>query len=233
MVSLGVIMEFFALGHSIKEGKELEENLGQLESTNLVLRANVAALEVQVSQTSNNVAGMDPRLQPVLDMSATVVFVVTGTNFSNDLTNWDAQRVARMSLWVNEEILFLSNPIEAETFSRSDFNIAGSPKGKIILDLGRQANSRMYGVRFHSFNFLSALRIGFSVAAIDNVNLLKMEFNFLPHDSKIEVGSVDLVVNSCHKMFKIFPQVDTSPSNGIPGFPYLVLATNVSHDAIK
>jgi hypothetical protein len=98
MVSYGVIIELFALGHSIKEGKQLEDKVesgkvlvaaigmtnAQLVTDNLVLRSNVVALELQVLETSNNVVKDNPLNQPIKSIDAEVYLFISGTNFIED-----------------------------------------------------------------------------------------------------------------------------------------------------
>jgi len=179
----------------------------------------------EIRQIEINAAKNDPRNQNISDMSATAILIVMGTDF-NDLTNWDSSRVARMSLWKNERMGTTLNTLNADNFTRNDFRVLfGNPNA---------SNSREYGIRFHSFNFMAFNGLETPVKAIDDVNLVRMEINFLPHGSKIAAGGVDLVVNNIHKIFQIFPQIDTnSPVSGTPGSPYMVIATNVDHEPVK
>jgi hypothetical protein len=77
LVALGVIMELFALGHSIREGVKLEGKISEAnnrtantESNNLVLRSNVVALEKEMGVAETKVASLDPNNQPVISLSA-------------------------------------------------------------------------------------------------------------------------------------------------------------------
>jgi hypothetical protein len=126
-----------------------------------------------------------------------------------------------MTLWKNEGTRALLDTLNADNFTRNDFSVLiGNPNA---------GNSREYGIRFHSFNFAAFNGLEVPVKAIDDVHLVQMEINFLPHGSEIAAGGVDLVVNNGpHKLFQIFPQIDTnSPASGTPGFPNLVTATNI------
>lgn len=228
MVSLGVIMEIFALGHSIREGVKLEnevseakEHVAMLESNNLVLRSNVAALELQVMEAKTNIAQIDPRNATISEMSATAILIVKGTEF-NDLTNWDSRRVARITLCQND-IRHIPNfdPLDADKFTRNDH--------KNMFD----RENRQYGIRFNSFPFMAAMGVENPVKTIDDVNLLRLDVNFLPPESEISGGGVILRVNNSQKMFQFLPQIDTNPPDGRPGFPYMVLATNLDHIPIK
>jgi hypothetical protein len=84
-------------------------------------------------------------------------------------------------------------------------------------------------MRFRSFNFRELHGFGIVTPAreIDEVNLLRMDINFLPQGTEIVGGRVDLVINDVlKKQFLIFPQIDTNPADGSVGHPYIVIATN-------
>lgn len=75
MVALGVAMEVFALGNSIREGVKLEKEVVQIGTTNaqlvadnLVLRSNVVALEWQTIEAKTNIARIDPINLPIKSM---------------------------------------------------------------------------------------------------------------------------------------------------------------------
>ena len=217
MVSLGVIMEFFALGHSIKEGKELEENLGQLESTNLVLRANVAALELQVMEAKTNIASIDPRNAPISEMTAFAYFVLMGTNF-NELPNMETNRKAQMTIWKDERQGTSLDLLVAEKENISGF---------IITPTFGIRDRRTYRMQFHSFNFNAASGFEYPVKTIDDVHIVHVDLNFLPRDTEIWWGRVELVVNNRHKMFDVPRQNDTNSNLAYPiGFPCWFAATN-------
>jgi hypothetical protein len=178
-------------------------------------RLKADALEWQIAQTSTNVAKIDPRTANISDMSATAILMVMGTDF-NDLTNLNPSRVARMTLWKDEKMGGDLDALTAENFTRNDFRVVFGVRDR-----------REYGIRFHSFNFNAANGREFPVKTIDDVHIVRMDLSFLPHDSEIAGGMIELVVNNFHKMFQIPRQNGTN--SGLSweiGFPCIVVATN-------
>jgi hypothetical protein len=77
-VAVGVTMELFALTHALPEAIRLENTVALTESNNLVLRSNVAALELQV-QSVGNVAEMNsPKNFPIKSISGYGVIGISG-----------------------------------------------------------------------------------------------------------------------------------------------------------
>jgi len=88
LVAIGVTMEFLGLMHTIPEALKLERDVANavertsvIESNNLVLKSNVAALEIELMETSNNVTKIDPINLPIKSMMALVHLGVCATNF--------------------------------------------------------------------------------------------------------------------------------------------------------
>ena len=170
-------------------------------------------------KTDKAIEANDPRSQPISDMSATVVLLVMGRDF-NDMTNWDSRRVARLTLWKNEKTQMTLDALDAESFTRNNLMIlVGNPNA---------SNSREYGIRFRSLNFIAFSDSEPPVKSIDDAQIARLEINFLPRGEKIAGGGIDLVVNNVRKQFRIFPQSDTNFPDGMPGVPYIVIATNIS-----
>jgi hypothetical protein len=171
---------------------------------------------------------LDPRNQPISDISATAILLINPPDFIV-LTNWDARWIARMTLGINDtpkpQTINLSSPqhfdtLDADNFVKDESSFVLGPGSNITI-------ATPVGIRFRSFNF-RALR-GWSVPAksIDDVNLLRLDLNFLPHGSEIAGGSIELIVNNnIQKQFIVFPQTDTNSEDGSPGHPYTVVATN-------
>ena len=173
-------------------------------------------LQLQIMETSNNVVKNDPRNANISDMSATSILIVKGEVF-NDLTNDDSGRVAKMTLWKNEKLGTTLDALLANNFTRND-----DPR-----PLFGYMGFREYGIRLHSFNFNAANGFEYPVKMIDEVHIVHIVLNFLPRDSEIAGGRVELVVNNDHKMFTIPRQNDTNSDLGWePGFPCCVIATN-------
>jgi hypothetical protein len=190
----------------------------QLVADNLVLRSNVAALELQVMETSNNVVKNDPRNAPVSRLSATVYIEFSKTN-RNDLPETETNRQAEMTLWkdgrwgTSLESLFAKNG-----------DISGYVKGPIF-----GMPFREYRMEFQSLNFNAAIGQETRAKVIDDVHWVRIDLNFLPHDSEIVGGSVVLIVNDLQKRFDIHPQNDTNFEQGWRGgFPCWIVATNVN-----
>jgi len=235
LASIGGVLVFCGLWMEKKAGKKEYLNVDDFRSQKLKAERGWQILmlgigleivtafaltvrgELEMKQTRTNVANIDPRNANISDMSASAILFVKGRDF-NDLTNWDARRVARMTLCKNDVSRSQNfDTLNADNFTKKDF----------IVLIGGFSDSREYGIRFHSFNFNAARGVETPVKAIDDVNLLRMDINFLPHGAEISGGAVELVVNNIHKMFNVFPQADTNPPDGTPGYPYMVIATNV------
>jgi hypothetical protein len=145
----------------------------------------------------------------------------------NEVTNFfEPGAVAFMSLWKNENVYAALDVLTANNFSRND----------IVFVFGNR-DRREYGIRFNSRNIDAAEGVEHPVKSLDDVNLVRLELIFLPHDAEIVGGSVELIVNNnIRKMFQILPQDVTnspfgfpvnSPSSGTADEAYTVYATNV------
>jgi hypothetical protein len=204
-----VILVFVGLGVEFGGGTKAtliaRQKIASLEATNNIL-------ETQIAETRTN---LDPINANISEMTATAILMVMGTTF-NDLTNSNSGRVAKMTLWKNERMGAALDTLTAENFSRNDFVILFGSRDR-----------REYGIRFHSFNFNAANGIEYPVKTIGDVHIVRMDLSFLPHDSEIAGGMVELVVNNVHKMFQIPRQNDTNSNMGYePSFPCFVIATN-------
>jgi hypothetical protein len=171
-----------------------------------------AELQKQIQETTNKVAKIDPRNQIIFDMTAWVVFAVKGRDF-NDVTNWDSQRVARMYLDYNQTTHWQFDVLDANSVIHNPIQIWNG-------------SYRTYGVHFSSLRNLTVMGYETPAKALDDVKFLRMELNFLPHDSEITGGNVQLVVNNIQKTFAIPPQAETNKWGGTWGNPYTVIATN-------
>jgi len=164
------------------------------------------------------------RNAPITEMSATVVLFVRGEGF-NDLANWNGLRVATLNL-CGDDIMHTPNfdRLSANNFGR---NIHHQLFGEF------SKGYREYEIEFHSENFMWVMGVEMQVKSVDDVNLLRLDLNFLPRGSEIAGGGVELVVNNLHKNFKILPQADTNFPDGMPYFPYIMSATNVHEGYFK
>lgn len=172
----------------------------------------------QIRQIKNNAEQIDPRNANISGMSATAIFFVKETNF-NELTNWNPRRVATLSLFENGDTARSGfDTLYADNFTKND----------LISLFGPFSGSREYGLRLQSFNFLALMGRESPVKAVENVNLLRLDVNFLPRGCEITGGEIELIVNNFHTFFKIPPQIDTNPPDGSPNFPYLIIATNAN-----
>jgi len=162
-------------------------------------------------------AAVDPRNANVSDLSATALLTVMGRTF-NDLTNRDIKgRVAKMTLWNVDKKAAPFDILSAENFTPNE-----------VWDL--VGNDRIYGIRFHSFNFMSYMGQDTKVMAIDDLGSVRMEITFLATNSKIITGGVIVTVNNTNIQF----QIDTNASGLEPGSQeFLVIATNVAQRPVK
>jgi hypothetical protein len=216
-VAIGVTVEFIALFHAIQEGATLERATEQLASNNLVLRSNVAALELQVMEAKTNIASIDPRNANISEISAIVFFTKMGMDL-NELTNLPSGRAAQLSLWKDERLGTVLDSLTAANGDVSEYNP--------ILAFGKR-DRRIYRMQFHSLNFQLAQGIEHPVKMLDDVHLVHIDLNFLPRDSEIGGASVELIINNFHKMFFAPEQNDTNSNMGWQaGFPCWFVATN-------
>jgi predicted transcriptional regulator len=99
---------------------------------------------------------------------------------------------------------------------------------------------RSYSLQFNS-DGIEAMSVGhefeMAVKQIRKIKIIRMDLKFLPKNSEILGGTVELIVNGSKgpikRLFKIFPQIDTNAEDGTIGFPYAVIATNVLETAEK
>lgn len=164
-----------------------------------------------------NAAKNAERNAPISVMTATAFLIVAPTNIS-ELTNLVSGREARLTTWKNER---LGTPLETLNAKNDDINefplhfVFGTPLGKI------------YRMQFSSPNFNTAAGIEYPVKILDDIHIVHIDLNFLPRDAEIVDGSVELVLNSEHKMFEFPRQNDTN--SGLAtylGFPCFAIATN-------
>jgi hypothetical protein len=112
MVSIGVIMEFFVLGHSIRESVILENKVSeardraaQLEKEAQSFRVKADALELQIEQN-------DPMNQPINDLSAEVRFIIKGdrhTHLSSETEGWSGWLTFCMGNDISNKVFFLNS----------------------------------------------------------------------------------------------------------------------------
>jgi hypothetical protein len=208
LLVVGLMMEFW-------EAAKSDLEVARLNQEAAAARLETAELKQQIAETTTNLAKIDPRNANISDMSATAILMVMGTNF-NDLTPVDSTRVAKITLLKNESIGVRLDTLRAENFTHNDFTVLFGVRDR-----------REYGIRFHSFNFNAANGIENPVKTIDDVHIVRMDLSFLPRDTEIAGGVVELVVNNEKKMFEIPRQNDTNSNmGGMPGFPCFVIATN-------
>lgn len=156
----------------------------------------------------------DPRNARISYMYATAFLQVKGRQF-NDLTNWNPDRVALITLCKNDLKHIPSfDWLEADTYRKGTYHNMFDVEG------------RGYAIRFQSWGFIPGMGFDSQIKDLDDINLLQMEVNFLPRGAEITGGGVELVANNLHKVFTILPQIDTNFPDGTPGCPYKVLATN-------
>lgn len=202
-VVIGLAIELVAFGFTfIASNREIEG----LKSNNSALRSNVAALEMQVMQASNNIVNNDVRNWPISEVNATAWFTVMGTNMDVELTNLPDGRKAQMTLWKNEREGVMLDTLEAGS---------GDIRGRVLRMTIGTVDRRVYRVQLHSFNFLTAEGINAPpVKTIDDIHLVHVDLNFLPFDSQIANGRIILTVNNVTKFFDIPNQNDTNSNMG-------------------
>ena len=168
----------------------------------------------------------DPRNANISEATATVVFFVSGNDFK-PLTNWDARWIARMTPCESNLDLAETHGL-ATSFIFDTLDSESFVKDEGILIVGRSMDvGTPVGMRFKSYNFRSLRGWKTSAREIDNVNLLRIDINFLPHETEILGGSADLVFNNnLQKHFVLYPQSDTNLLHGTVGHPYMMVATN-------
>lgn len=155
---------------------------------------------------------------PISEMNAVAWFTVMGT-YMNELTNLPSGRKAQMTLWKNEREGFSLDDLEAANGDISEY----FP----IFVFGTR-DRHIYRVALHSFNFMTAEGIKPPlVKIIDDVQLVHVDLNFLPHDSQISGGRIILTVNNVTKYFDVPNQNDTNSNLAWQsGFPCWFVATN-------
>lgn len=214
---LSAILLVVGLAIEFVEAAKSDLEIATLNKEAANARLETAKLEEQIAETRTNVANVDPRNAPISQMTATAYFVIMGTNF-NELSNTEINRKAEMSLWKDERLGTTLDPLIAEKENITGF---------IITPIFGTRDRRTYRIQFHSFNFNAAKGFEYPVKTIDDVHIVHIDLNFLPRDTEIAGGRVELVMNSLHKMFDIPKQNDTNSNMGWQsGFPCWFVATN-------
>jgi hypothetical protein len=169
----------------------------------------------------------------ILEISASAFIKVSGNDA--DLAPWGSPlRVANLMLCENDlEVKMEAStffPLDADKFERG---------GGIGIDSGTSI-WRAYSLVFQAQGMEAENDvIGFvrPVKDINKVVAVRMDLKFLPKNSKILGGAVDMVVKGSNgnirKIFQIFPQIDTNAADGTPEYPYFVIATNADHIPTK
>lgn len=194
----------------------------------MVIGCALAAKDEQDINAAKNAA----RNAPISDMSATAVLLIKGKDF-NALTNWDARWIARMTLCEKD----ITSGLELSMLTSQRFDILSAEnflkdEPLFVIEPQSMDVAMPCGIRFRSFNFRALHGRETPVKAIDDVNSLRMDINFLPRGTEIDGGAVDLVANNIQKRFVIFPQMDTNLEDGTPGHPYIVYATNADESVL-
>jgi hypothetical protein len=157
------------------------------------------------------------RNAPISVMTATAFLIVAPTNIT-ELTNLVSGREARLTTWKDERWGTSLETLIAESNDINEYPIHflfGTPRGKI------------YRMQFSSPNLNTAEGIEYPVKILDDIHLVHIDLNFLPRDTEIVDGSVELVLNSEHKMFEFPRQNDTNSTLSWEyGFPFTGIATN-------
>jgi hypothetical protein len=203
---VGIAGETVCLAFSLWESAKLNKDAADA-------RLEVARLEAQITQTSNNVVRIDPQNAKISDIGAFVVLCVKGRGFGDDLPHWGSPWVAQILLCKNNLTTSGFDVLSADSFSTS---------------IDMIGDDRLYKIRLHAENVNEASGFETPVQEINGVNLLRIDVKFLTNRSEIINGAVELIVNNnIRKQFQILPRIDTNPFVGTPGIPYTIVATNV------
>jgi hypothetical protein len=212
MVAIGVTLELGLLPASLGEVVELQ-------NTNLVLRSNVAALELQVAQTSNNVVKIDPLNQRIAELSAIVRIRVRGRNHVELATS--GSRIAVLSLcdrFVDIPSIVSGNrhphPINLANFAVLESDRFELVKSEQFISPVANPDFHEYLMRFHSDLFSEGDLSGNLVLRtncptgkdLNNAKIIWCSVKFLPHDSEIIEGVVIVTANSDVRKAFMIPQ---------------------------
>jgi hypothetical protein len=215
-------------GAAVERAGIANERAALLESDNLVLRSNVAALELHVMETSNKVDKIDPRNAIISYLTASVYFEVNGTN--PPLKMWGDPNYAS-TLVVGKGKSTYSMPSQMTGFPlyASGFSF-GFTSSRNTNDFYMNTK-RSYALTFQtegSAAFVLANGPDIPVKDLLDANFLWISLKFVPKQTEILRGTAEIVANgNIHKMFNIFPQIDTNLLDGTTNFPYIVIATNL------
>jgi hypothetical protein len=195
LLVVGLMMEFWEAAKSDNELADTKERTALVESNNLVLRSNVAALELQVMEAKTNIASIDPRNANISEISAIVFFTKMGMDL-NELTNLPSGRASQLSLWKDERMGTVLDALTAANGDVSEYNP--------IFAFGKR-DRRIYRMQFHFLNFQLAQGIEHPVKMLDDVHLVHIDLNFLPRDSEIGGASVELIIKQLPHQNKTTP----------------------------
>ena len=183
-------------------------------------------LDEVISHVAISASSVSPMNQPVDDMSAIMGVEVQGQTMPDisNLTNWHAFPSAAAMM------MLCSSNISAGWFG---FLVADNYKVETHNDRG----TRSYLMRFHVFEdsdiyLLDGVRP--LAGRIQDVNLLRVDAWFLPHDAVVVQGSAAIVINhNVRKTFHFPPQKDLNPLNSTMGHGFIMVATNSAFDATQ
>jgi len=174
------------------------------------------ALAAKDERDINNAKNAE-RNAPISVMTATAFLIIAPTNIA-ELTNLVSGREARLTTWKDERWGTSLETLIAEGNDINEYPIRfvfGTSRGKI------------YRMQFSSPNFNTAEGVEYPVKILDDIHIVHIDLNFLPRDAEIVDGSVELVLNSEHKMFEFPRQNDTNSTlSSEYGFPCTGIATN-------
>ncbi|HSY74288.1 MAG TPA: hypothetical protein VK810_02365 [Dongiaceae bacterium] len=150
-------------------------------------------------------------------------FIVVKDSDAADLDSWGSPSMVASLILCESE---LESSMDASTFpplSAATFSKMGT-----VLFGGNTNKTKAYSLAFQSQGYEAITSQNEkSVKEISKFKIVRLYLKFLPKNSEIMGGNVNIVVNgNIRKSFQIFSQIDTNAMDGTKGFPYIVIATN-------
>jgi hypothetical protein len=201
LIASGVTLELVALPISLWESAKVAETAAKaneraanVESNNLVLRSNLAALELRLIEATNEITKIDPVNLPISSVKANVMLVAQGTNFWANVdptTGHGATLAIGNRDWVLEhnatQLLMVCT--RAERFG-------GAGDSEWILEFEPDPTPVPNGAAWN-------LTLGDSVRSAERWDFMLLYGLFLRNHSQITGGDLTLIVNTTVKHVRI------------------------------
>lgn len=231
----GIIFEVVAaFGISLVSGLEIadlsdktadsKKRTATLESNNLLLRSNVAALEFRLIEASSNLVKIDPLNQPISDISASVTVYMRTTETGPPQTRPGPQ--PQNCLVLLEKMNIQNEALGTNrVLCLAGFQCLLLDGAEGFRHFGDTGPAVAYSIHFRTDRLSSSSpRTGYALAdhspitpkhILSNIEALEFDLDFIPRDAELVGGSAEILINATFR--KQFQLVSMKPETNFIG----------------